>query len=50
MDKYVQPDDIAEEILELAAEITEDVGKLSNVNDVEKQPRLRKVNRIKTIQ
>ncbi len=41
MDKYVPPYDITEEMLELTAEITEDLGKLSNVNDLEKLMRLR---------
>ena len=41
MDKYVPPYDITEEMLELTAEITEDLGKLSNVNDLEKPMRLR---------
>lgn len=50
MDKYVPPYDITEEMLELTAEITEDLGKLSNVNDLERLPRLRRVNRIKSIQ
>lgn len=50
MDKYVPPYDITEEMLELTSEITEDLGKLSNVNDLEKLPRLRRVNRIKSIQ
>ena len=48
MDKYVPPYDITEEMLE--SEITEDLGKLSNVNDLERLPRLRRVNRIKSIQ
>lgn len=41
MDKYVPPYDITEEMLELTSEITEDLGKLSNVNDLEKLMRLR---------
>lgn len=41
MDKYVPPYDITEEMLELTAEITEDLGKLGNVNDLEKLMRLR---------
>ena len=41
MDKYVPPYDITEEMLELTAEITEDLEKLSNVNDLEKLMRLR---------
>lgn len=50
MDKYVPPYDITEEMLELTAQITEDLGKLSNVNDLERLPRLRRVNRIRSIQ
>ena len=50
MDKYVPPYDITEKMLELTSEITEDLGKLSNVNDLERLPRLRRVNRIKSIQ
>ena len=50
MDKYVPPYDITEEMLELTSEITEELGKLSNVNDLERLPRLRRVNRIKSIQ
>ena len=50
MDKYVPPYDITEEMLELTSEITEDLGRLSNVNDLERLPRLRRVNRIKSIQ
>ena len=50
MDKYVPPYDITEEMLGLTSEITEDLGKLSNVNDLERLPRLRRVNRIKSIQ
>ena len=50
MDKYVPPYDITEEMLELTSEITEDLGRLSNVDDLERLPRLRRVNRIKSIQ
>ena len=50
MDKYVPPYDITEEMLELTSEIAEDLGKLSNVNDLERLPRLRRVNRIKSVQ
>lgn len=50
MDKYVPPYDITEEMLEITSEITEELGKLSNVNDLERLPRLRRVNRIKSIQ
>ena len=50
MDKYVPPYDITEEMLELTAEISEALGKLSDVNELERLPRLRRVNRIKSIQ
>ena len=50
MDKYVPPYDITEDMLEITSEITEELGKLSNVNDLERLPRLRRVNRIKSIQ
>ena len=50
MDKYILPYDITEDMLELAAEITENLGKLHNVNDLERLPRLRKVNRLRSIQ
>ena len=50
MDKYMPPYDITEEMLELTSEITEELGRLSNINDLERLPRLRRVNRIKSIQ
>ena len=50
MEKYTPPYDITEEMLELTAEITENLGKLSNVNDLERLPRLRRVNRIRSVQ
>lgn len=50
MDRYVPPYDITEDMLEITSEITEELGKLSNVNDLERLPRLRRVNRIKSIQ
>ena len=50
MEKYTPPYEVTEEMLELTAEITEVLGKLSNVNDLERLPRLRRVNRIKSIQ
>lgn len=49
MDKYIPPYDITEEMLGLTAEITELLGELKNVNDLEKLPRLRRVGRIKSI-
>lgn len=50
MDNYIPPYDLTEEMLELTSEITEDLGRLSNVNNLERLPRLRRVNRIKSIQ
>lgn len=35
MDKYIPPYDITDEMLELVSEITEDLGKLSSMNDLE---------------
>ncbi len=49
MDKYVPPYDITEEMLDLTSEIGELIGELKNVNDLEKLPRLRRINRIKSI-
>lgn len=49
MEKYVPPFDITNRMLELSSEIMEQVGKLSNVNELERLPRLRKVSRIKSI-
>ena len=50
MEKYIPPYDITEEMLELTAEITEELGKLGDINVLEKLPRLRRVNRISSIQ
>ncbi len=49
MDKYAPPYEITEEMLEFVSEIMENLGKLSSVNDLEKLPRLRRANRIKSI-
>lgn len=49
MDKYTPPYEITEEMLEFVSEIMENLGKLSSVNDLEKLPRLRRANRIKSI-
>lgn len=49
MEKYVPPFDITNRMLELSSQIMEQVGKLSNVNELERLPRLRKVSRIKSI-
>lgn len=50
MDRYIPPYAITEEMLELASEITENLGRLSGISDLKKLPRLRRVNRIKSIQ
>ena len=49
MDKYIPPFEITNEMLEISAEIMENLGRLSNVNELEKLPRLRKVSRIKSV-
>lgn len=49
MNKNAPPYDITEEMLELTSQIMELLGELKNVNDLEKLPRLRRVNRIKSI-
>lgn len=48
-EKYIPPFDITNEMLELVAEIMENLGKLSGVNKLERLPRLRKISRIKSI-
>ena len=48
-EKYIPHYEITDEMLELVSEIMENLGKLSGVNVLEKLPRLRKVNRIKSI-
>lgn len=50
MDKYIPPYDLTDEMIELTSEIMENLGKLSNINDLKKLPNLRRVNRIKSIQ
>ena len=49
MDKYTPPYSITDEMLEIVAEITENLGRLNNIDDLRKLPRLRRVNRIKSI-
>lgn len=49
MDSYMPPFDITNKMFTLAAQIMEQLGKLSNVNELERLPRLRKVSRIKSI-
>lgn len=47
--KYIPPYEITDEMLELVSEIMENLGKLSGIHELKKLPRLRKVNRIKSI-
>ncbi len=49
MEKYIPPFDMTNKMFELAAQIMEQLGKLSNVNELENLPRLRAVSRIKSI-
>lgn len=49
MEDYIPPFDITNRMFELAAEIMENLGKLSNVDELEKLPRLRKVSQVKSI-
>lgn len=49
MEHYAPPFEITDEMFELASQIMEQLGKLSNVNELERLPRLRKVSRIKSI-
>ena len=46
---YVPPYEITDEMLRLISDIMENLGRLSGVNELEKLPRLRRVNRIKSI-
>ncbi len=49
MENYIPPFEITNKMFELSAEIMENLGRLSNVNELEKLPRLRKVSRLKSI-
>ena len=49
MFNYIPPFDMTNRMFELATKIMEELGKLSNVNELERLPRLRKVSRIKSI-
>ena len=49
MDRYRPPYEITEEMLQLTSEIMELLGELRSVSDIERLPRLRRVNRIKSI-
>lgn len=49
MKNYIPPFDMTNKMFELTAEIMENLGKLSSINELEKLPRLRKVSRVKSI-
>lgn len=49
MDRYIPPFDITEEMLDLTSSIMELLGQLTGVHSLDKLPRLRRVNRIKSI-
>lgn len=49
MDNYIPPFDLTSEMFELSNEIMENLGRLSDINDLEKLPRLRKISRLKSI-
>ncbi len=49
MDRYIPPFDITEEMLGATSEIMELLGRMSGVQTLDKLPRLRRVNRIKSI-
>ena len=49
MNKYIPPFDMTNKMFELSSLIMEQVGRLSNVNELERLPRLRKISRIKSI-
>ncbi len=49
-EKYIPPFDTTTKMIEIAGSIFEKLGQLTNVNNLERLPQLRKVNRIKSIQ
>lgn len=49
MDQYIPPFDITEEMLDLTSDIMELLGQMNSVQNLDKLPRLRRVNRIKSI-
>ena len=49
MENYTPPFDLTSEIFEISSEIMENLGKLFDINDLEKLPRLRKISRLKSI-
>lgn len=49
MDRYIPPYDLTEEMLGLTTDIMELLGQINGVQTLDKLPRLRRVNRIKSI-
>ena len=49
MENYVPPFNLTNEMFDLTANIMENLGKISNISELEKLPRLRKILRIKSI-
>lgn len=49
MDQYTPPFEITEEMLDLTSDIMELLGQMNSVHNLDKLPRLRRVNRIKSI-
>ena len=49
MDKYIPPYEVTEEMMDVVAEIMENLGRLNSVESLDKLPRLRRTSRIKSI-
>ncbi len=49
MDQYIPPFDITEDMLGLTSDVMELLGQMNSVQNLDKLPRLRRVNRIKSI-
>lgn len=47
---YIPPFDITNEMLDLTVDISEKLGQLTSLNNLDRFPRLRRVNRLKSIQ
>ena len=50
MEKYIPPYDITDEMLAITSEITEILGRVGNVSKLQPVPRLRRVNRLRSVQ
>ena len=50
MEKYIPPYDITDEMLAITSEITEILGRIGNVSKLQPVPRLRRVNRLRSVQ